>query len=153
PGSCCRSSGGTWPSTTTATAAPRLSETPTMHSPAPHAAWSSAQTPGAARPGAVRSKCRRVTRAWQTTGRCVLTRNGTIWACAAPTAPPFPGPATRQSSRSRLPTGARARLGRRVGGGPAFLVGQNFQAVYSYNPSRSYALALCHLGDLIRGDP
>ena len=36
---------------------------------------------------------------------------------------------------------------------PAFLVGQNFRAVYSYNPSTSYALALCHLGDLIRGDP
>jgi peptidoglycan lytic transglycosylase B len=40
-----------------------------------------------------------------------------------------------------------------VAGGPAFLVGQNFRAVYSYNPSTSYALALCHLGDLIRGDP
>jgi lytic murein transglycosylase len=38
-------------------------------------------------------------------------------------------------------------------GGPAFLVGQNFRAVYSYNPSSSYALALVHLGDLIRGDP
>jgi lytic murein transglycosylase len=37
-------------------------------------------------------------------------------------------------------------------GGPAFLVGQNFRAVYSYNPSSSYALALVHLGDLIRGD-
>jgi membrane-bound lytic murein transglycosylase B len=40
-----------------------------------------------------------------------------------------------------------------VSGGPAFLVGQNFRAVYSYNPSTSYTLALCHLGDLIRGDP
>jgi membrane-bound lytic murein transglycosylase B len=39
-----------------------------------------------------------------------------------------------------------------VAGGPAFLVGQNFRAVYSYNPSVSYALALVHLGDLIRGD-
>ena len=38
-----------------------------------------------------------------------------------------------------------------VAGGPAFLVGQNFRAVYSYNPSSSYTLALCHLGDLIRG--
>ena len=34
---------------------------------------------------------------------------------------------------------------------PAFLVGQNFRAVYSYNPSLSYSLALVHLGDLIRG--
>lgn len=40
-----------------------------------------------------------------------------------------------------------------VAGGPAFLVGQNFRAVHSYNPSTSYTLALCHLGDLIRGDP
>jgi len=40
-----------------------------------------------------------------------------------------------------------------VPGGPAFLTGQNFRAVHSYNPSSSYTLALCHLGDLIRGDP
>jgi peptidoglycan lytic transglycosylase B len=38
-------------------------------------------------------------------------------------------------------------------GGPAFLIGQNFHAVYSYNPSTAYALALCHLGDLIAGGP
>jgi membrane-bound lytic murein transglycosylase B len=38
-------------------------------------------------------------------------------------------------------------------GGPPFLIGQNFRAVYSYNPSTSYTLALLHLGDLIRGDP
>ena len=37
--------------------------------------------------------------------------------------------------------------------GPAFLVGQNFRAVYSYNPSTSYTLALLHLGDRVRGDP
>lgn len=40
-----------------------------------------------------------------------------------------------------------------VAGGPAFLVGQNFRSVYSYNPSTSYTLALLHLGDLVRGDP
>lgn len=39
-----------------------------------------------------------------------------------------------------------------IAGGPAFLVGQNFRAVYSYNPSASYSLALVHLGDLIRGN-
>ena len=49
--------------------------------------------------------------------------------------------------------GDHAKLWVPVAGGPAFLIGQNFSAVYSYNPSRSYALALCHLGDLIRGDP
>ncbi|HTT47810.1 MAG TPA: lytic murein transglycosylase [Pseudolabrys sp.] len=49
--------------------------------------------------------------------------------------------------------GDRAKLWVPVPGGPAFLVGQNFYAVHSYNPSTSYTLALCHLGDLIRGDP
>jgi membrane-bound lytic murein transglycosylase B len=38
-------------------------------------------------------------------------------------------------------------------GGPGFLIGQNFRAVRSYNPSNNYTLALLHLGDLIRGDP
>jgi hypothetical protein len=38
-----------------------------------------------------------------------------------------------------------------VRGGPAFLIGQNFFAVRSYNPSSSYTLALLHLGDLIAG--
>jgi peptidoglycan lytic transglycosylase B len=47
----------------------------------------------------------------------------------------------------------RVKLWLPVRGGPAFLIGQNFRAVYSYNPSTSYTLALCHLGDLIRGDP
>ncbi len=47
----------------------------------------------------------------------------------------------------------QAKLWLPVSGGPAFLVGQNFRAVYSYNPSSSYTLALVHLGDLIRGDP
>jgi len=47
----------------------------------------------------------------------------------------------------------RARLWLPERGGPAFLLGQNFRAVYSYNPSSAYSLALCHLGDLIRGDP
>jgi len=47
----------------------------------------------------------------------------------------------------------QVKLWQPVGSGPAFLVGQNFRAVYSYNPSTSYTLALVHLGDLIRGDP
>jgi len=49
--------------------------------------------------------------------------------------------------------GDRVKLWVPVRGGPAFLVGQNFRSVYSYNPSTSYALALCHLGDLIAGGP
>jgi membrane-bound lytic murein transglycosylase B len=46
----------------------------------------------------------------------------------------------------------QVKLWQPVSGGPAFLVGKNFRAIYSYNPSTSYALALLHLGDLIRGD-
>jgi membrane-bound lytic murein transglycosylase B len=38
-------------------------------------------------------------------------------------------------------------------GGPAFLLGPNFYAVRSYNPSMNYALAICHLGDRILGGP
>jgi len=49
--------------------------------------------------------------------------------------------------------GDRVKLWVPVRGGPTFLVGKNFYAVYSYNPSTSYTLALLHLGDLIRGDP
>ena len=37
-----------------------------------------------------------------------------------------------------------------VRGGPAFLIGQNFAAVKSYNPAFSYALAVCYLADRIR---
>jgi hypothetical protein len=48
--------------------------------------------------------------------------------------------------------GDQVKLWLPVADGPAFLVGQNFRAVYSYNPSTSYTLALCHLGDRIRGD-
>lgn len=38
-----------------------------------------------------------------------------------------------------------------VAGGPAFLIGQNFEAVKSYNPAFAYALTICHLADRIRG--
>jgi lytic murein transglycosylase len=47
-------------------------------------------------------------------------------------------------------TGDRAKLWLPERGGPAFLVGQNFLAVRTYNPSNSYALTTCLLGDLIR---
>jgi membrane-bound lytic murein transglycosylase B len=46
-----------------------------------------------------------------------------------------------------------ARLWLPNAGGPAFLIGQNFFAVRSYNPSFNYALAIVHLGDRVRGDP
>jgi membrane-bound lytic murein transglycosylase B len=46
----------------------------------------------------------------------------------------------------------RARPWQPVAGGPAFLVTQNFYAIRSYNPANTYALAILHLGDRIRGD-
>ncbi len=48
---------------------------------------------------------------------------------------------------------ASAQLWIPVPGGPAFLLGPNFYAVRSYNPSMNYALAICHLGDRILGAP
>ena len=38
-----------------------------------------------------------------------------------------------------------------VPGGPSFLLGQNFYAVRSYNPSMNYTLAIVHLGDRLLG--
>ncbi len=46
----------------------------------------------------------------------------------------------------------QARLWQPVPGGPIFLLTQNFNAIKSYNPANTYALALAHLGDRIRGD-
>ena len=46
---------------------------------------------------------------------------------------------------------ATARLWVPVPGGPAFLLGPNFFAVRSYNPSMNYTLALVHLGDRVMG--
>src|SRR3979411_868137 len=46
---------------------------------------------------------------------------------------------------------ASAQMWVPVAGGPAFLLGPNFYAVKSYNPSMNYALSICHLGDRILG--
>jgi lytic murein transglycosylase len=53
---------------------------------------------------------------------------------------PFPHP--KATARPWVP----------VRGGPAFLLGQNFYAVRSYNPSMNYTLAIVHLSDRLRGD-
>lgn len=50
-----------------------------------------------------------------------------------------------------FPPLGRARLWLPVRGGPAFLLGQNFYALRSYNPSYNYTLAIAHLADRIRG--
>jgi lytic murein transglycosylase len=46
---------------------------------------------------------------------------------------------------------ATARLWVPVLGGPAFLLGPNFYAVRSYNPSMNYTLSIVHLGDRVMG--
>lgn len=48
-------------------------------------------------------------------------------------------------------TGAAALLLPAGAGGPAFLVFGNFNAIYSYNAAESYALAIAHLSDRLRG--
>lgn len=48
--------------------------------------------------------------------------------------------------------GERARLWQPVAGGPVFLLTANFNAVRSYNPANTYALAIVHLANRIRGD-
>ena len=60
---------------------------------------------------------------------------------------------TRADGQSFPQPKASARLWVPVPDGPAFLLGPNFYAVRSYNPSMNYALAICHLGDRILGAP
>lgn len=51
-----------------------------------------------------------------------------------------------------LPSDTRAAMLLPAGiKGPAFLVFRNFDAIYSYNASESYALAIAHLSDRLRG--
>jgi lytic murein transglycosylase len=59
--------------------------------------------------------------------------------------------ATRADGKPFPHPQATARLWRPVPGGPAFLLGQNFYAVRSYNPSMNYTLSIVHLGDRIMG--
>jgi lytic murein transglycosylase len=96
-------------------------------------------------------------------------RRGEVWGCEVTLPPGRTRLADNRTTRSYAKwqdlgvrradgaafasSGDQVKLWLPVEGGPAFLVGQNFRAVHSYNPSTSYTLALCHLGDLIRGDP
>ncbi len=57
----------------------------------------------------------------------------------------------RPASGNAFPRLSTAALWIPDRGGPAFLIGQNFFAVRSYNPSFNYSLAIVHLGDRIRG--
>jgi peptidoglycan lytic transglycosylase B len=91
-------------------------------------------------------------------------RRGEAWGCEVKLAGREPGGrrtyaqwhahgVKRADGKPFARPGDRVKLWVPVRGGPAFLIGQNFRAVYSYNPSTSYTLALLHLGDLIRGSP
>lgn len=64
------------------------------------------------------------------------------WA-AAGIKPIGGGPLTGQGPAALLEPAGR--------GGPAFLVFRNFDVVYSYNAAESYALAIAHLADRLRG--
>lgn len=58
---------------------------------------------------------------------------------------------TRADGQAFTQPKASAQMWTPVPGGPSFLLGQNFYAVRSYNPSMNYALAIVHLGDRIQG--
>jgi lytic murein transglycosylase len=60
---------------------------------------------------------------------------------------------TRADGQAFPQPNASAQMWVPVQGGPVFLLGPNFYAVRSYNPSMNYALAICHLGDRILGAP
>jgi lytic murein transglycosylase len=58
----------------------------------------------------------------------------------------------RRADGAALPPLGGARLWDPRAGGPRFLLGSNFEAVRAYNPADSYALAVVHLADRIRGE-
>ena len=120
-------------STMTATAGSIRSTSPTMRWDRARAIWSiaantAAASTGATRcalPGAVSDETSRSYEAWQKLG--VTRADGQ----------PFPNP------------NLTAKLWVPVAGGPAFLLGPNFYAVKTYNPSMNYTLAIVHLGDRV----
>jgi hypothetical protein len=58
---------------------------------------------------------------------------------------------TRADGRPFPQLAATAKLWVPELGGPAFLLGPNFYAVRSYNPSMSYTLSIVYLGDRVVG--
>jgi lytic murein transglycosylase len=62
------------------------------------------------------------------------------------------GQGVRRVDGRALPGDGSAGLLLPAGGdGPAFLVTRNFDAIYAYNAAESYALAIAHLSDRLRG--
>jgi len=90
-------------------------------------------------------------------------RRGEHWGFEVRMPPRLPGGASRtyaaweklgvmRADGAAFPQpGATARPWIPVPGGPAFLIGPNFFAAKSYNPSMAYALGLVHLGDRCTG--
>ena len=58
---------------------------------------------------------------------------------------------TRADGHDFPQAAATAKLWMPAPGGPAFLLGPNFYAVRSYNPSMNYTLSIVHLGDRVVG--
>jgi lytic murein transglycosylase len=63
------------------------------------------------------------------------------------------GRGVKRANGEPLPAGGpdRALLLPAGKDGPAFLVGKNFDVIYGYNAAESYALAIAHLSDRLRG--
>ena len=90
---------------------------------------------GAASTGATRCALQAAAR----TRRRAAIRRGKRMGVTRADGQPFPNP------------NLTAKLWVPVAGGPAFLLGPNFYAVKTYNPSMNYTLAIVHLGDRVVG--
>ena len=121
---------------TTAMAGYRRSASPTMRWAPRRDIWSIAANIIAANIGAMKS----ARPARSSSG----SRTYAAWASAG---------VARADGQPFSQPNASAQMWVPVQGGPAFLLGPNFYAVRSYNPSMNYALAICHLGDRILGAP
>lgn len=83
-------------------------------------------------------KSKRALSQWSALGvRALLPGQGKVGASAQ-----SQGMAADAKAGLLLPAGPK---------GPAFLVFRNFDAIYSYNAAESYALAIAHLADQLRG--
>ena len=119
----------------TATAASTRSASPTTRSARPRATSSSAANIAAASIGATRCAC---------PAACGgdASRSYDAWQKAG---------VTRADGQAFPQPNATAKLWVPAPGGPAFLLGPNFYAVRSYNPSMNYTLSIVHLGDRVMG--